>query len=781
MLNIHSEHVDLSGSVEKFTYSILLIEDNEIDYENVRRELYMYGGDVEVDFAITWTTLLADGLVAVGKENFDVILLDLSLPDSSGLASYKKLKERAPDVPVVVVTGVDDESLALKMVEAGAQDYVVKDSIPGVLARRILYASQRQEILQDLETAERETRNSAQSKSAFFASMSHEIRNPLTAIIGYSEALMDSALDEKDSASALSAIFSNGKHLLQVINDILDISKIEAGEMKIEEVTDNLIPLLRDIKQTFDGRAKEKDLVFSIDLQAPLPELVNTDFFRLKQILYNLIGNAVKFTKEGFIKVHIRVDEEQERLLFDVRDSGVGIPERAQETLFKAFSQGDASRTREFGGTGLGLVISQQLAERLGGGLSFQSREGIGTVFTLDLPLKDIGRNSLSKQLPSIEQDTKRIVLDASGSIKGRVLIVDDMEDNRNLISLLLSRLGLEIDTAENGRVALEKIPEGNFDLILLDMQMPEVDGREVARTLRAEGSTIPIIAVTASFLDESLQENLKAGCDYCLSKPFRREELVESVLRFLSEDRESDLSDSKPTVRHDELDEVRRGFLKRLPERLETIETALENEDLTTLKAEAHRIIAAGLFGYHELSQLGGILESMILQEETGGLTLVEALVKKVRGAVGRIALDDSAPSADGSSLSEQTTNGSLLVVDDDLVNLKVVCRNLNVKGFLATPARSVEEALESCAEDPCAVLVVSLELQSGAGKQLVSDVRKKLEKNIPVIAMTSRPLAEAREALSDVEIQHLLPKPISRDKLLEAIDSLIFASLSS
>ncbi len=759
------------------SFQVLLIEDSEDDYEAVRRELYLNTRGHAADFSIHWERTFAEGSVALRKNQVDVILLDLTLPDSNPQNGVQRIKSEFMDVPVVVLTGVDDEMLAIKMVEAGAQDYLVKGRHPGLLARTISYAVQRQDILRQLEKAERATRRAAQAKSAFFASMSHEIRNPLTSVIGYSEALMSSKLDERETNTALSAIFSNGRHLLQVINDVLDLSKIEAGELKIEMSREPLAPVLRELHQTFLGKAKEKKLQFEIEPRYPLPLQFESDAFRLKQILVNLVSNAIKFTKEGFVKLSVFIDKEKTSLIFEVKDSGVGISAESKQSLFKAFSQGEASRARVYGGTGLGLVISNQLAERLGGSIDFQSREGIGTTFTVKIPLGEIGKSSLTDDKIQVEPEQIVNTADELMRISGKILVADDMEDNRNLLSLVLKKVGLEVDTAENGRVALEMAALNAYDLIFLDMQMPEVDGYEVARTLRARGATQPVISITASVMEDSLATCLEAGCDACLRKPFRREELLDCVLQFLAKDRKGPKA-VQGSVRDDELDEVRKAFLRKLPNQLNEIEGALAKNDLNSLRAAAHRIIGAGLFGYQELSHFGGVLESLIIQEQQGGLTLVEAVVKRVRNEVGRIALVENSQGPDSKAASGGG-GATILVVDDDGVTLKVVCRNLSVKGFTAAPARSMEDALSMCDEASFALLIVGLEMGKGLGTDVIEAVRKKLERNIPVIAMTSRLPSEIKDKVTKYNIQHLLLKPVSRDQLFEAIDSLLTASL--
>lgn len=772
--------------MDKRTFLVLLIDGCEADYEAARKELYLSSKNDRFDFVIEWRQTLSHGLKALSQNAYDAILLDISLSDGSGIEGLKNIRASAPDTPVVILTALDDETTAIKTVQAGAQDYIVKGKYPDVLFRSLVYAILREDSLRQIEKSERQTRSSAIAKSAFFANMSHEIRNPLTSIIGYSEALMGTGLDAKEKDRALSAVFANGQHLLKLINDILDLSKMDAGELKIEASAENLSLFLRDLQHTFSQAAKKKGVDFQILFEPPVPAKLETDFFRLRQILYNLLGNAIKFTSEGFVKLTLRIDRDSETISFEVKDSGVGISDKAKDELFKSFSQGEFGRAKEFGGTGLGLVIARELAERLKGSIHFKSRLGIGSVFTLTLPLGALGQESLSSEIPNLEEIAKTYQTMDTLKLSGNVLVADDLEDNRDLISLLLRKVGLHVETAKDGAVAFQMASEKQFDLILLDMEMPNMSGQEVTKSLRLQGLRTPIIAITAMMLEESLAECLSVGCDACLPKPFSQQELYACILKFLGEEAK-ELEEVKDTnaslsVKNNELEKVRRNFIKRLSSRVEEIEAALEAKDLTKLKSEAHRLIGAGLFGFQDLSHFGGTLESLIIQEESGGLGLVESLVNKVKNEVSRISIMNSESLSDSHQPvpDRQNQESTVIVLDDDDVHLKVVCRVLNVKGFIAAPARTGEEALEMCNDGSVSLLIVALETTRAENYHVISQIRQKLKRNIPVIAMTNRLPSEVHMKLSEYHVQQLLVKPISRDELLGTIDSLITANLS-
>ena len=759
------------------TLNLLLIAVADIDFETVRKELYL---STYFDFSLEWRRDVSAALQATAHTMYDGVLFNLPALDETDFTLFRKMRAQNPDLPIIVLTESNDEARASAVIDLGAQDCLPKHGPSGTLPRIVALAIQRYETVHQLILSERKTRSSSLAKSAFFASMSHEIRNPLTAIVGYSEALLGSKMTAQDTDNALSAIFSNGRHLLQVINDILDLSKIEAGELRIEPTQEWLAPLLRDLLQTFGGRAAQKKLAYSIEVELPFPAKLETDFFRLKQILYNLIGNAMKFTAEGFVKILVESDVATNTLSFHIKDSGVGISEEGTKKLFQAFSQGDPGRARQYGGSGLGLVISGQLANKLGGTIELRSRQGIGSVFTLKLPLGEVGVQSMREDMPTLEANDEDRLIDGTTIIQGTVLVADDLEDNRNLLSLLLRKVGLEVVLAEDGAQALRHAHDIHFDLVLLDMQMPLVDGKQVAAELRSRGSTVPIVAITANMLEDALDECLEAGCDACLPKPFRQEELFECILKFLSKNAKRSENVARPTVQVDELAEVRKSFLKKLPQRIGLIEEALQSGDLEKLKMEAHRIVGAGLFGYQELSHLGGTLESLVIQEQKGGLGLVEALVKKVRSEFGKLALMEQSSEHHGDKPESANRLAMVLVADDDEVNLKVVCRVLNVKGFVAAPARTVEDAVKMCSEHSFSFVMIALEMGAERGIEIIRAARSKNKENMPVIAMTTHMPVDARAFLKGIEVNALITKPISRDQVFEGIDTLISESLS-
>ncbi len=373
----------------------------------------------------------------------------------------------------------------------------------------------------------------SRAKSLFLANMSHEIRTPLTAIIGFSEALLDVSQSMSERIEAVRTINRAGKHLLGIVNDILDLSKIEAGRLDIERLPVPFLPLIEEVAAIARMQAADKRIDFSIDYAFPLPETVISDPVRLKQILLNIIGNAIKFTERGSVTLRVRYDAPARRGSFSVEDTGIGITPEQIARLFQPFTQADATTTRRFGGTGLGLALSRQLAERLGGEIAAESLPGKGSRFTITFATGKVTR------LISSQEEAERLLLrstseDGKVALQGRILLAEDNPDNQRLIALNVRRFGIELQVVDNGRQALEAALATPYDLVLMDMQMPVMDGLSAVQRLRASGYGGPIIALTANATQEDMDNCLEAGCNGFLTKPIERARFGEVLGRYL-------------------------------------------------------------------------------------------------------------------------------------------------------------------------------------------------------------------------------------------------------
>ncbi len=375
--------------------------------------------------------------------------------------------------------------------------------------------------------------NANRTKSEFLANMSHEIRTPMNAIIGFSELLAEETLTEQQ-AFFNNTILNSSQNLLQLINDILDFSKIEAGKLKTEIVDVPTEPFLAELESFMRPMAIKKKVAFEILRCDRLPSVLKTDPVRMRQCLINLIGNAVKFTDAGHIFVNIQTEtiKDKDFIRFDVEDTGIGIPKDKQEQIFNAFSQADNSTTRKYGGTGLGLTITRQLAKLLGGDLRLVSEPGKGSTFSLLIPAGvDINRADTAEPYDVIDAILDSAAMPIPPAVPaGRVLIVEDTHANQELIRVLIERMGHYVRIAENGKEALDILDQECFDLVLMDMQMPVMNGYDATRAIRRRGLTIPVIALTAHAMKGDDQRCYEAGCSGYLSKPVNREKLKAAI-----------------------------------------------------------------------------------------------------------------------------------------------------------------------------------------------------------------------------------------------------------
>ena len=460
------------------------------------------------------------------------------------------------------------------------------------------------------------------AKSDFLANMSHEIRTPMNAILGFTELLKRGfGKNEADARKHLNTIHSSGQHLLELINDILDLSKVEAGRMDIERITCSPVTVMREVVRVLSVRAAEKGIALDLAFAGPLPERVVTDPSRLRQIITNLVGNALKFTERGGVTVTASVTGARgaQRLQIAVSDTGIGIPPEKVGSIFEAFSQADNSIARRFGGTGLGLTISRQLAGALGGDITVQSTPGKGSVFTVTIdpgPLDNV-RMLQPSELEHVDEPL------AVAEQKQRwqfppvkVLVVDDGAENRELVRLVLNEAGIDVVEAENGQVAVDLMASQSFGCVLMDVQMPVMDGVTATRLMRSRGSKVPIIALTANLMkgfDRELGEN---GFSGYLAKPIEIDALLDECAQRLGGIRidvapersapaatgivpqAAELANEPVVSRlanHPRLGKVVLRFVSELPAKISAMQSASQTGNMSELAALAHWLKGTG------------------------------------------------------------------------------------------------------------------------------------------------------------------------------------------
>ena len=394
---------------------------------------------------------------------------------------------------------------------------------------------------QYLERGMSEAKEASRAKSEFLANMSHEIRTPMTSIIGYADLLLDPETTATERLTHIQTIRRNGEHLLGILNDILDLSKIEAGKMTLETISCSPSMLIVDVASLMRVRAKEKGLFFEVHYQTPIPETIQSDPTRIRQVLMNLVGNAIKFTASGGIRILARcegADAAEPTLTLEVVDTGIGLSAPQVAQLFQPFVQADTSTTRKFGGTGLGLAICRRLAHMLGGDIHIDSAPGRGSSFKLSVSAGSLAGVRMFEELQEAgipENGAALTVAEATEALDCRVLLAEDGLDNQLLISTHLMRSGAKVTIVENGRLAVEAamaatLAKEPFDVILMDMQMPEMDGYAATSELRRKGYRGPIVALTAHAMAGDRERCLGAGCTDYLTKPIGRAKLVGNV-----------------------------------------------------------------------------------------------------------------------------------------------------------------------------------------------------------------------------------------------------------
>jgi signal transduction histidine kinase len=434
----------------------------------------------------------------------------------------------------------------------------VKDSLERRIRERTEELSGKNDELagevQERRRAERElldarlaAESSSRSKSEFLANMSHEIRTPMTSILGYAERLSDAELHETERHDAIETIRRNGEYLLQLINDILDLSKIEAGKLALEEIPCSPARIVLDVQSAMELRALAKGLQLRVDFSEHLPQRVVTDPTRLKQVLMNLLGNAIKFTQRGEVRLQVEFAPPGPRgprnaqLVFTVTDTGIGMDEAQLKHLFRPFTQADNSTARRFGGTGLGLSICRTLVERMGGDIQVRSQAGQGSSFTFRIDtgsLEGVDLVSEGEILRLRDRLDAERLRESGVRLECRVLVAEDGEDNQRLLLYYLRKAGAEVVLAVDGHQAVDRALEAQaegrpFDIVIMDMQMPRLDGYGATSRLRAAGYKLPIVALTANAMAHDRRRCLDAGCDDFCTKPIDKYRFLSIVARW--------------------------------------------------------------------------------------------------------------------------------------------------------------------------------------------------------------------------------------------------------
>jgi len=600
--------------------NVLLIEDNPAD---ARQVVINLGNFTSVQFHVQHASDLKEG-IALLKNNIDIVLLDLELPGSHGLETFTTLRKYSAEIPIVILSGLEDESIAIEAVQLGAQDYLVKDDLDKrILGLSLCHAVARNRCVKS-ELAREAALEKVRVKSAFLANMSHEIRTPLYGIIGTLDLLKKTKLS-LEQEEYVKIVSSSSSLLLKLLSDILDFSMIEANKLIIHKKDFNLQSLVEEVGSLSLSMAEIKKIKLQWHINEDVPIYLNHYETRIKQVLINLVNNAIKFTNQGNVKIlvtKIKENDSQVVIRFAVKDTGIGIAENEFLNLFQSFSQIDTLMQHQYCGAGLGLAISKKLVEMMGGIISVESTVNVGSTFWFEIPCEKQSQSQVHQQMEMpIAEETP-----SQESFEGvKILVVEDNPINQKVISLQLIQLGVlgsNIKIASNGIESINFVKQHHFDLVLMDCQLPQMDGFETTqkiRQLEEESRDVPIIAMTAYALPSDRDKCYAAGMNDFIGKPITIPDLKVVLRKYIPS------IESNKTSRDNSVDEFMnldlfrqlvgsekdfhkliQNYYNHLIENVEKLSASIDQKSMKDIELIAHKCFgSSATLGFANLSNI--------------------------------------------------------------------------------------------------------------------------------------------------------------------------------
>lgn len=639
----------------------------------IETHFHVFGSLAFLAFYRDWRVLLT-GTIVVALDHFiRGIWWPLSVFGEIGGSPFRWLEHAGwvvfIDVFLITVANRGNRELRM-MARREAELSAIQITIEATIAERT----------HELAEAKLMADSANQSKSEFLANMSHEIRTPLTAILGYCELLRDDVIAEHGPPrrmETIQTIYRAGEHLLTIINDVLDLSKIEADKLFTEKIETRLVSVLLEVDSLVRPRVTSKGVELRTALDTPVPDRIISDPTRLRQILVNLIGNAAKFTDTGYVGVRMRITRSNDpKLRIEVEDTGAGMSPAQAEALFQPFTQADSSVTRKYGGSGLGLTISRRLARLLGGEVWLDyTSPGKGSRFVLELPLVEVPGSVLVHDLSSSTAvEPIEPLPTTTAKLSGRILLAEDSEDNQRLISFHLEKAGAHVEIAVNGRIALEMLSAAEsqrrpFDLLLTDMQMPEMDGYTLAKTLRARGNRIPIVALTAHAMADDRQKCQDAGCDAHTTKPINKLTLISTCAKWIENSRKRLTIESTGVPAGPDTEPAMGG-------------SGLLSE--FAADPEMAPLIAAFL---SKLESKATLMSQYLIDNRLDDLSRLAHQLKGTGGGYGFPAISDAARRVEHDVTSDQ----ALSQIEQSVAELSDLCRQAVSRGISRSPQTSL------------------------------------------------------------------------------------------